>query len=84
MWTPLAHHRLAMLVDTGMRIAKACTPRSNNCRRGLARLLMETIHQWCRNAGYPVVGLAASQKGKPLYESLGYTESHSPYMFVVL
>ena len=53
-------------------------------RRGLARALMETVHVWCRDAGYSVVGLAASTYGRALYESLGYRASPSPYMFLTL
>jgi GNAT superfamily N-acetyltransferase len=53
-------------------------------RRGLARAVMETIHAWCRDRGYRVVGLAASDDGRPLYESLGYRQSWQPYMFLAL
>jgi GNAT superfamily N-acetyltransferase len=53
-------------------------------RRGLARAVMEVIHAWCRDQGYRVVGLAASDDGRPLYESLGYRQSRQPYMFVAL
>lgn len=41
-------------------------------RRGLARQLMSTIHQWCRDRGLKTVGLNASELARPLYESLGY------------
>jgi len=53
-------------------------------RRGLARMLMERIHQWCREAGHSVVGLAASVEGRSMYDSLGYRESPQPYMFLKL
>ena len=53
-------------------------------RRGLARAVMEAIHAWCRDRGYRVVGLAASDDGRPLYESLGYRQSRQPYMFASL
>jgi len=53
-------------------------------RHGLARALMEAIHEWCRERGFRVIGLAASRFGRPLYESLGYRESTSPYMFAAL
>lgn len=56
----------------------------NHRRRGLARMLMDRIHQWCRDAGHSVVGLAASADGRPMYESLGYRESPQPYMFLKL
>jgi GNAT superfamily N-acetyltransferase len=51
-------------------------------RRGLARLIMDTIHDWCRAEGITSVALNASRDGKPLYESMGYTESPSPMMFL--
>jgi GNAT superfamily N-acetyltransferase len=41
-------------------------------RRGLARQLMEIIHQWCCDRGLKTIGLNASEFGRPLYESLGY------------
>lgn len=44
-------------------------------RQGLARRLMEVIHQWCRERGVNVVGLNASEFGRPLYEALGYRPS---------
>jgi GNAT superfamily N-acetyltransferase len=53
-------------------------------RRGLAKALMETLHDWCRTAGYNSVGLAASADGRTLYQSLGYQESQEPYMFLSL
>jgi GNAT superfamily N-acetyltransferase len=51
-------------------------------RRGLARLIMETIHAWCRNEGIGSMALNASRDAKPLYEALGYAESPSPMMFL--
>jgi GNAT superfamily N-acetyltransferase len=51
-------------------------------RRGLARLIMEAIHAWCRDAGIGSVALNASREGKPLYEALGYAESPTPMMFL--
>ena len=51
-------------------------------RRGLARLVMDTIHAWCRDAGITSMALNASRDGKPLYESMGYAESPSPMMFL--
>ena len=51
-------------------------------RRGLARLIMDTIHDWCRAEGITSVALNASRDGKPLYESMGYRESPSPMMFL--
>ena len=51
-------------------------------RRGLARLIMETIHAWCRDEGIGSVALNASRDGKRLYEAMGYAESTSPMMFL--
>jgi GNAT superfamily N-acetyltransferase len=51
-------------------------------RRGLARLIMETIHGWCREEGIGSMALNASRDGKPLYEAMGYAESPSPMMFL--
>ena len=51
-------------------------------RRGLARLVMDTIHHWCRDEGIGSMALNASRDGKPLYESMGYAESTSPMMFL--
>jgi GNAT superfamily N-acetyltransferase len=51
-------------------------------RRGLARLVMDTIHRWCRDEGIGSMALNASREGQPLYESMGYAESTSPMMFL--
>jgi GNAT superfamily N-acetyltransferase len=51
-------------------------------RRGLARLVMDTIHAWCRDAGVGSIALNSSRDAKPLYESMGYTESPTPMMFL--
>jgi GNAT superfamily N-acetyltransferase len=51
-------------------------------RRGIARLVMEAIHTWCRENGVTSVALNASEDGRPLYESLGYVLSPSPMMFL--
>jgi GNAT superfamily N-acetyltransferase len=50
-------------------------------RHGLARLIMETIHGWCREAGVASVALNASRDGLPLYEAMGYQTSPAPMMF---
>src|SRR5919109_4520911 len=47
-------------------------------RRGLARLLMDAMHRWCRHAGISSIALNASADGRPLYESLGYHVSPNP------
>ncbi|HEV7347966.1 GNAT family N-acetyltransferase [Telluribacter sp.] len=43
-------------------------------RLGLAKYLMETILDWCRQEGVGSVTLNASSVGKPLYEQLNFTE----------
>jgi GNAT superfamily N-acetyltransferase len=50
-------------------------------RRGLARLIMDTIHGWCRDAGITSVALNASREARPLYEAMGYQVSPHPMMF---
>jgi GNAT superfamily N-acetyltransferase len=45
-------------------------------RRGLARRLMDTILDWCRANSLDVVVLHASQDGRPLYESMGFTATN--------
>jgi GNAT superfamily N-acetyltransferase len=51
-------------------------------RRGLARLIMDAIHVWCRDAGIASMALNASRDGQPLYEALGYVQAPSPMMFL--
>jgi GNAT superfamily N-acetyltransferase len=41
-------------------------------RRGLARLVMESLHRWCRARGIWTVALHASEHGRRLYETMGY------------
>ena len=41
-------------------------------RRGIARRLMQTMIDWCREQGFAAVYLHASKNGKPLYEALGF------------
>jgi GNAT superfamily N-acetyltransferase len=53
-------------------------------RRGLARLVMDTIHAWCRDEGVTSIALNASVDGRPLYESMGYVESPNPMMFLTV
>lgn len=49
--------------------------------RGVARLLMGAIHDWCRRDGIRSVALNTSVAARPLYESLGYQVTPSPMMF---
>jgi GNAT superfamily N-acetyltransferase len=51
-------------------------------RRGLARLIMDVIHAWCRDNGVASIALNASRDGLPLYQSMGYLESPAPMMFL--
>jgi GNAT superfamily N-acetyltransferase len=51
---------------------------------GLARLVMETIHAWCRQERIGSLALNASRAGQPLYDSLGYSVTPSPMMFLAL
>jgi GNAT superfamily N-acetyltransferase len=53
-------------------------------RRGLARLIMKAIHDWCRTNGIKSVALNASDEGRPLYEAMGYRVSPHPMMFLAL
>jgi GNAT superfamily N-acetyltransferase len=43
-------------------------------RRGLGRKLMQAIFDWCEQHGIVVITLAASDAGRPLYESLGFVQ----------
>ena len=45
-------------------------------RRGIARLLMQTIIAWCKQQGFARVTLHASDDGRHLYESLGFEPSN--------
>jgi GNAT superfamily N-acetyltransferase len=42
-------------------------------RRGLARVVMHAILEWCAENVIDVVELRASRAGQPLYEQLGFT-----------
>jgi GNAT superfamily N-acetyltransferase len=41
-------------------------------KHGLARMLTQTAIDWCREHGFNVLWLHASEFGRPLYESLGF------------
>ena len=49
-------------------------------QQGLARRLMDAMHDWCRGEGIERVALNASTFGQPLYEQMGYTVTHEPMM----
>jgi GNAT superfamily N-acetyltransferase len=44
-------------------------------RRGLARILMNKALKWCRTQGIRTVTLHASDKGRKLYELLGFEQT---------
>ena len=50
--------------------------RSQFRRRGLARQLMETAIQWCRENGVDTIILHASPEGPPLYQSMGFAPTN--------
>ena len=45
-------------------------------RRGIARALMETMIQHCREENFPFVSLHASDLGRPLYEQMGFVPTN--------
>jgi GNAT superfamily N-acetyltransferase len=45
-------------------------------RRGVARRLMQVMVDWCRAKGFASVWLHASDEGRPLYESMGFTATN--------
>jgi GNAT superfamily N-acetyltransferase len=45
-------------------------------RQGIARQIMQTIVDWCRNEGFARVNLHASDVGRRLYESMGFEASN--------
>ena len=50
-------------------------------RQKIARCIMETIVDWCRDEGFKVVSLHASPFGRPLYESLGFEPSNEMRLY---
>lgn len=45
-------------------------------RRGIARQLMQTMIDWCKQEGFARVTLHASDDGRHLYETLGFEASN--------
>jgi GNAT superfamily N-acetyltransferase len=45
-------------------------------RRGIARAVVSAMVEWCRAQGFHSVRLAASDAGRPLYQSLGFNPTH--------
>jgi len=51
-------------------------------RNGLARRLMVAILDWCRAQGIERIALHASNMGRPLYESLGFTATNEMVLYL--
>ena len=49
-------------------------------KQGLAKRLMDAMHDQCRAEGIERVVLNASVFGKPLYDAMGYVEAEEPMM----
>ena len=49
-------------------------------KQGLARRLMDAMHDYCRAEGIERVVLNASTFGKPLYDTMGYVVADEPMM----
>jgi GNAT superfamily N-acetyltransferase len=52
--------------------------------RGLAKRVMNAIHEFCRAERIGSVALNASTFGQPLYEAMGYRVAQSPMMILSL
>ena len=63
----------------GAMVFNVFTHRSHR-KQGLARQLMEAMHDWCRAEGIERVVLNASTFGHSLYLSMGYVVSEEPMM----
>jgi GNAT superfamily N-acetyltransferase len=53
-------------------------------KQGLARRLMEAMHDYCRAEGIERVVLNASTFGKPIYDAMGYVVADEPMMRIRL
>jgi GNAT superfamily N-acetyltransferase len=49
-------------------------------KQGLAKRLMDAMHEYCRTEGIERVVLNASAFGKPLYDQMGYVVAEEPMM----
>ena len=49
-------------------------------RRGIARCVVTTIIQWCRDEGFQRVSLHASSAGRRLYKSLGFEPTNEMFL----
>jgi len=45
-------------------------------RRSFARRLMEEVLTWCKANGFKTIWLHASEFGRPLYDSMGFTPTN--------
>lgn len=52
-------------------------------QQGIARELLRTLLAWCAEQGLRLASLHASTKGRPLYESLGFTASNEMRLPVI-
>ena len=52
-------------------------------KQGLARLVMQTIHDWCKENKVTILTLNASAEGRPLYRSMGYAEVNNFMRFFI-
>lgn len=52
-------------------------------RQSVARLLVATLLDWCRTEGIQHVTLHASDKGRSLYESLGFAATNEMRLLLV-
>ena len=48
----------------------------NYRRRGVARMLMKWMIEWCKDNGFARVGLHSSPEGRGLYEELGFKSTN--------
>jgi len=74
---------LPRIADQGARVATSSLPLVVNVytepdwrRRGLARALMNVLMDWSRGEGFDRVLLHASEAGRPLYVSLGFSPTN--------
>jgi GNAT superfamily N-acetyltransferase len=51
-------------------------------KRGLARLLAQKAIEWCRQDGYKVLWLHASEHGRSIYESLGFQATNEMKLII--
>ena len=49
-------------------------------KQGLARRLMDAVHEYCRSEGIERIVLNASSFGESLYRSMGYLPTNEPMM----